>query len=346
MTTRGTSSARLTIFAAVVVAMVGLAGYYVYRVRAELPRGETAARNDSTSDAEAFRALRQQPYVAFRDMRPGPQYGRLAFASLDDRERRLVTNLACNRIYFAPHAGVCLAVATRPAGYRGYLMDGSLEPLHSFDIPGTPSRARVSRDGAVAAYTVFVGVDSYLAAGLSTRTRLLDVESGRELADLETFEVRRDGRTIHAADFNFWGVTFTRDPSRFFATLGTNGHTYLVDGDRHGRTLTVEADDVECPSLSPDGTRIAFKKRFGSGLTARWQPALLDLATLATVLLPEPRHVDDQIEWLDDGHILYGLGHSLSAAQRRSDVWVLATDGASEPAIFIADAESPAVVRP
>jgi len=346
MTTRGTSSARLVIFAVVVVAMVGLAGYYVYRVHAELPRDDHAARNDTTSDAEAFHALRQQPYVAFRDMRPGAQYGHLAFASLNDRDQRLVSSLACHRVYFAPQAGLCLAVATRPAGYRGYLMDGALAPLHSFDIPGTPSRARVSRDGAVAAYTVFVGVDSYLAPGLSTRTRLLDVTSGRELADLETFEVRREGKQAHAADFNFWGVTFTRDANRFFATLGTNGHTYLVDGDLRRRTLTVVADDVECPSLSPDETRIAFKKRFGSGLTARWQPALIDLATRTTVLLPESRHVDDQIEWLDDGHILYGLGHSLSAAQRRSDVWMLATDGASEPAIFIADAESPAVVRP
>ena len=60
----------------------------------------------------------------------------------------------------------------------------------------------------------------------------------------------------------------------------------------------------------------------------------------------EPKHIDDQIEWLDDGHILYAVGHSVSAAQRRADVWMLAIDGASPPSVFIADGESPAVVRP
>jgi hypothetical protein len=32
-------------------------------------------------------------------------------------------------------------------------------------------------------------------------------------------------------DINFWGVTFARAPGRFYATLGTKGHTYLVEGD-------------------------------------------------------------------------------------------------------------------
>ena len=91
---------------------------------------------------------------------------------------------------------------------------------------------------------------------------------------------------------------------------------------------------------------MAFKKKFGSGFDAWWQPAVLDLATRDVRLLPEPRHIDDQIEWMDEGHILYGVGHSISAPLRRSDIWMLSTDGASAPMLFIADAESPAVVRP
>jgi hypothetical protein len=63
-------------------------------------------------------------------------------------------------------------------------------------------------------------------------------------------------------------------------------------------------------------------------------------------LLPEPRHIDDQIEWLDDSHVLYALTHSISASVRRSDVWKIATDGSSAPTVFIADAESPAIVKP
>src|SRR5262245_13602316 len=279
-------------------------------------------------------------------MQPGPGFGRLALAALDDRSRRATTALSCNRVYLTASAGICLAVVTRPAGYRAFLVDASLAVTHTVEIPGTPSRARMSSSSGVAAYTVFVGADSYLAPGLSTRTRLLDVKSGHELADLEAFEVRRDGQTIRSADFNVWGVTFTQDSSRFYATLGTAGRTFLIEGDSDRRTLTVVANDVECPSLSPDGTRIAFKKKIGSGASVRWQPAVFDLATGAVRLLPEPRHIDDQIEWLDAGHILYAVSHSVSAAQRRSDVWVLSTDGASVPELFLSDAESPAIVRP
>jgi len=218
--------------------------------------------------------------------------------------------------------------------------------VQTLELPGMPSRTRISRDGRFAAYTVFVAGDSYLASGLSTRTRIIKAPSGDDVADLESFAVIRDGKEIHSVDFNFWGVTFARDANRIYATLGTGGRILLVDGDVAERTMRVIAEDIECPSLSPDGRHIAFKKRFGSGFDAWWQPAVVDLATLTVRLLPEPKHIDDQIEWLDDANILYAVGHSTSAAQRRADVWKLAIDGSSPPTIFLADAESPAVVRP
>ena len=279
-------------------------------------------------------------------MTPGPGYGRLAFRSLDDHANRFTTLLTCNRVHFTVAAGLCLTIARDPAGFRGYLIGEGLDVTHAIDLPGMPSRTRLSRDSRLAAYTVFVAGDSYLASGLSTRTRIVDVQSGRTLGDLESFAVMRDGTVIHAVDFNFWGVTFTRDANRFYATLGTAGRILLVEGDVAARALRVIAEDIECPSLSPDETHIAFKKRFGSGLDAWWQPAVLDLATREVRLLPEPKHIDDQIEWLDEGHILYAVGHSVSAALRRADVWKLAIDGASPPSVFITDGESPAVVRP
>jgi len=207
-----------------------------------------------------------------------------------------------------------------------------------------PSRTRVSRNSTLAAYTVFVAGDSYLASGLSTRTRIVKAPSGEDVADLESFAVLRDGKEIYATDFNFWGVTFMRDPQRFYATLGTGGRILLVEGEVASRTMRVVAEDIECPSLSPDEKHIAFKKRFGSGYDAWWQPAVVDLATMTVRLLPEPKHIDDQIEWLDDGHILYAVGHSTSATVRRADIWKIAIDGASSSSIFLADAESPAVV--
>jgi hypothetical protein len=295
---------------------------------------------------QAITKVRGGAHVAFRDMAPGPTYGHLTLAPVESGAARVVTALSCNRIHFSERVGFCLAIATAPAGFRGYLLDEALQVAQTIDLPGMPSRTRVSRNSQLAAYTVFVAGDSYLSAGLSTRTRLVDPRSASTIADLESFAVTRHGKPFKAVDFNFWGVTFTGDARRFYATLGTGGRILLVEGDVTARTARVIAEDIECPSLSPDEKHIAFKKRFGSGFDAWWQPAVVELATMTVRLLPESKHIDDQIEWLDDANILYAVGHSTGATLRRSDVWKLAIDGASAPSVFLADAESPAVVRP
>ena len=346
MTGSTTSPARLIVFAVVVAAVVTGAAVYLYVVRVETPVTSGAARVADDAQRPALLEIRRAAHVVFRDMAPGANYGHLAFAALHAGAHRLPTSLPCYRVSFTGSLGFCLTVASDPVGFRGYLIDDGLAVTRSIDLPGMPSRTRISRDSRFAAYTVFVAGDSYLASGLSTRTRIIDAHSGGTIGDLESFTVTRDGMVIRAVDFNFWGVTFTRDANRFFATLGTAGRILLVEGEVAARALRVIAEDVECPSLSPDERHIAFKKRFGSGADAWWQPAVFDVATKAVTLLPEPKHIDDQIEWLDEGHILYAVGHSPSAAQRRSDVWKLAIDGASPPSLFIPDAESPAVVHP
>jgi Tol biopolymer transport system component len=142
-------------------------------------------------------------------------------------------------------------------------------------------------------------------------------------------------RRVTAIDVNFWGVTFARDSDRFFATLATGGKTYLIEGSVRRREARVIHENVECPSLSPDGTRIAFKKRTGSA-EAPWRLTVLDLRTMAETPLAEPRSVDDQAEWLDDDHVLYGVDGA---------VWSVRADGRGRPSRFIAGAASPAVVR-
>jgi Tol biopolymer transport system component len=100
--------------------------------------------------------------------------------------------------------------------------------------------------------------------------------------------------------------------------------------------------DVECPSLSPDNTTLVFKRLIGARSRGWWQLARLDLATNAeTVLTNETRSVDDQVEWLDDGAVMYHLTGSGSAA----DLWVLSVDGVSPPRRLLANAYSPSVVR-
>jgi hypothetical protein len=342
-----TTAPRLRSFAIVVAAIIAGAGAYLYFARVESSTTSTgpAGTADSAAQLQAVARIRKGAHVAFRDLTPGPTYGHLAFSSLENLTQRAGTTLSCNRLHFSATDGLCLTISTAPVGFFGHLLDDQLKVTQTINLPGMPSRTRVARNGKFAAFTSFVAGDSYLAAGLSTRSRIVRVPSGEDVADLESFAVSRDGKEFHSIDFNFWGVTFTRDPNRIYATLGTGGRILLVEGDVTAREFRVIAEDIECPSLSPDEKHIAFKKRFGSGFDAWWQPAVVDLATMTVRQLPESKHIDDQIEWLDDGHLLYAVGHSTSAPVRRADIWTVAIDGGSPSSIFLADAESPAVVR-
>ena len=139
-----------------------------------------------------------------------------------------------------------------------------------------------------------------------------------------------DGKADHRRGPNLWGVTFVDDDT-FYATAASGGKTWLVRGSLSAKQLTSIRDDVECPSLSPDGTRIAFKKH-GDLPAGQWRLAVYDLATGTETALAETRSVDDQVEWLDDDHVLYGLPRDRPAAPRRSDVWVVPADGSGRAA--------------
>jgi hypothetical protein len=131
------------------------------------------------------------------------------------------------------------------------------------------------------------------------------------------------------------------DGNRFYATLRTAGVNYLIEGDVDAENARVVHIGVECPSLSPDGRRLAFKKRTVGSLTVFWKVAVLDLSTMAeTVLEWEARSVDDQVDWLDDEHVVYHLPKSGGA-----DIWALRTDRSEAPRLLIAGGYSPSVVR-
>ncbi|HEX7298609.1 MAG TPA: hypothetical protein VF257_06360 [Solirubrobacteraceae bacterium] len=241
---------------------------------------------------------------------------------------------ACLRFYEAGGHGLCLTVARSGVDFRALVLDHG-KVWHTMTLTGLPSRARVSPNGRLGAMTTFVTGDSYTTPGqFSTRTTILDLVKGRPIADLEKFAVTKDGTRIHNPDFNFWGVTFARDSDEFYATLATGGHRYLVHGRVSRRAVEVVHDNVECPSLSPDGTRIAYKRR--DGKPWRWRLHVLDLRTGADVALSERRPVDDQAEWLDNRRLLYGIG---------VDVWVVPADGSGRPQRFLANAASPSTQR-
>ena len=326
---------------AVVVACVVATASFAYRAsrRAEARRDVDAAPARPVDLGEAL----LQPHVLFRSTELTRGYGRLALVPLDaPADSRRLTPLACDRADYAGGRGVCL---TADRGvfttYRALLFDDRFEVRHTIPLVGPPSRVRVSRDGSVAGLTVFVTGHSYAGGAFSTQSLVVDLESGATIADLEQFDIVRDKRPFKDADFNFWGITFEADPNRFYATLGTGGQTFLLRGDVKARRATVLHPGVECPSLSPDGRRIVFKKRQTERGFVIWRLALLDLTTMRErVLDGETRSVDDQVEWADNSRIMYALPDQ--PAGGRISVWMLDVDGGSATRA-IADGESPSV---
>lgn len=296
----------------------------------------------------------KQPFVLFRDTTPGANFGRASVVSVSAPDgARTPADVTCERVSFTPmlgtgSRGMCLR--SEPTffnlfnGYWAALLDGSLKVRGApMKLEGKPSRARVSPDGKLGAFTVFVFGDGYSAAEFSTRTLLIDMATGAKIADLEEFTTHRNtGERFSAKDFNFWGVTFARDGDTFYASLRTAGKTYLVRGSVEKRSFAVLRENVECPSLSPDGRRIAFKKFVGPDPGA-WRIATVDLATMQERLVAgETRYVDDQMEWFDADRILYAVPRRTTAS---ADVWMVPVDGDTPARIFIPLAESPSVVR-
>lgn len=297
--------------------------------------GEPAATPSGARRVLSSAKAAHRPVAVFRT---GGRDGQVAVASLGGVPvRRSLTPLSCDRVYFAAGRGVCLARAGGfAAGYRARVFGPDLRVTADVPVSGAPSRARVSPDGRYGAVTLFVTGHSYAASGsFSTNTVLIDLARGAEIANLEQFVVTRAGRQVTAVDANFWGVTFARDSDRFYATMATGGRTYLIEGSVRARTARVLHENVECPSLSPDGEQVAYKRRTASS-ERPWRLTVLDLATMRETPLAETRSIDDQAEWLDDRHVLYGLG---------DEVRVVPADGTGSPHRFLGHAESPAVVR-
>lgn len=303
----------------------------------------SAALDDESGDsrqatgAGAKRAAGRQ--VIFQNVAgtaAGDEYAKVALDSLDrPGGRRTLVDLTCERVYFAAGRGLCLVPERSPikSSYKAKITDGNFKTRHEIEIAGAPSRARISPDGRWGATTAFVAGHSYLASGFSTQTLLIDMTRGSVVADLEKdFAVTRNGRRFKEVDFNFWGVTFTRDGRRFYATLRTGGQTYLLEGNIRSRQARVLHENVECPSLSPDETRVAYKRRVKRG----WRLHVLDLDSMHETRLAEARSVDDQAEWLDDELILYGIG---------ADTWIVRADGRGSPRRYLSKGLSPAVVR-
>jgi hypothetical protein len=278
-----------------------------------------------------------KPFAAFRLLdrkRPG-SYGRLAIAQLTDGKpgTPVLAGPACSRAAIGAHEGLCLDVLGTSMSVE--VLDSHMHQVHSFDTPGIPSRARISPDGRWGGVTAFIVGHAYAAPGtFSTATTLVDMRTGKPVADIEKdFKVYDGDKLVTAADKNYWGLTFASDGDTFYATLAAGSHTWLIKGSIKARTAHTIHENVECPSLSPDGTRIGYKKAVQQN-PKQWRFTVLDLATGKETPLAETRSVDDQLAWLDDDHLLYSDG---------TTSWVVDADGSGTPQKWLASSDSPTV---
>src|SRR5437868_256959 len=184
--------------------------------------------------------LTQPGQLVFRQGGTGPTAGRIAAVRLSgppgapvvtSPNTRTITSTPCVRVHSAGGTGVCLMVERKAVAQTfAEILDGRGQRSHLFPIEGAPSRAQVSASGRMVSWTTFVEGHNYQSKNLSTRTGAFDKKTGRLWLDLEKFRLLQDGRRNWSTDLNYWGLTFTRDDDRFYATVRTKEKTYLVEG--------------------------------------------------------------------------------------------------------------------
>jgi hypothetical protein len=323
-----TALAVVCIVAAAAAAAIAVVG--AGNERAASKRAVAAARPKATQVLASGKPI---AVLRMLDRRHPETYGRMAIAPLDGTRpgAPILAGPSCARVAFGAGEGLCLDLLGTQMAVK--VLDGRLNQVHELDLPGIPSRARISPDGRWGGVTAFIVGHAYAAPGqFSTAATIIDMRTGRKVADLEKdFTVTDRGKVVDARDRNYWGLTFAGDGDTFYATLAANGSTWLIKGSIRARTAHTIHENVECPSLSPDGTRIGYKKAVAHN-PAQWRFTVLDLATGKETPLSETRSVDDQLAWLDDGHLLYGDGKR---------TWMVDADGTGRPEVWLNGTDSP-----
>ena len=316
-------------FAAVAVLLTGVA-YLVASVQSGSPRrGRSALVLGSV--------VMRPPFLVFRNLSSDDAHGRVAMLSLRPGElTRHVSPLSCARVHYARGTGLCLVQeqVQGQSAFTAYTFDQTLTRRNRIVLRGVPTRARVSPDGRRATITTFAEEESPEGERLATDSMIIDVRSGRVIASLRDFQVIHDQQPPITGVIDIGSVAFEDDGDRFFATLSTETERYLVAGSVQERRVTAIRPGIANEALSPDGNHLAVKRLIGD--RGFWQLGVIDLRTWTERDLNQgPRSIDDQVEWLDNNHVMYH-----DTAQDTTALWMLPIDGVSGPSIFVRDAFS------
>jgi hypothetical protein len=289
-------------------------------------------------------------------------YNRVELITVDPQTRqpltRTPTDMGCARVHASEAGNVYCFTRVQPGkpkyytGATGYVFDPQMKltTTHT-ERKGSVSRARFSRDGRYIANTAFTAGHSYLGVGgtsFSTATFIGSATTPRKDDNLQLWPIAYQGKTVTSVDLNLWGVTF--DPAnsdRFLVTAYFNGKPHLAEGSVQARKINVLRPGVECPAFSPDGKRIAFKKRVSP---TQWIPALLDLASGVETTFNIEESVDDQIEWFDNSTLIFELAQTPLMGTASVNLYTLnvaqsPSQPQTKPLLWLSDARSPTFVR-
>lgn len=263
-------------------------------------------------------------------------------------ERR-PTTLACERVHMARQNIFCLGTpqqGSAGAGLAYAVTDFRLETVFSGKMlmGMAVSRARVSPDATHAGSTVFIAGHAYGTASFATQALVIDLRQRRlGMPPLENWNIFHNNVQISSKDMNLWGVSFDpRNPDSFYVTAAIKERPYLARGSISARRIDLLRPDIECPSVSPDGSKLAFKKRRGR---SGWAPAVLDLASGRETVFQESRSIDDQIEWLDNHTLVYELNtpRMMGVKTDLRQIDIRQPQNASQ--LWLENAGSPAILR-
>ena len=136
---------------------------------------------------------------------------KLSVVSLaDPGGQRAVLDSTCERVYATQQDGVCLTADRGIVTTYGITeLDANLSPTTSSQLTGSPSRARISKDGSLISTTTFVTGHAYSETSFSTDT-VIRRANGEVIGSIEGLHHHSRRPTAHRSRSELLGCHLRR----------------------------------------------------------------------------------------------------------------------------------------